>query len=202
MDTQVPTDWQQVHSITLRLLQGQQMQLKEMVQVRAPEEWIQRFSQQQDLCEKIEAQQMTLGREGEGARHPRMSPDDAIEAYLEAFERTATAAKWDPGSWVAQIGPFLIRPAQAAYRALNRVEARDYKKVKAAILYHLEISSETYSQKFRARKGPEGIQTQLLAQMLKDLAERWLPPETHTLQEVIDLIVLEQFLTDLSSSSQ
>lgn len=58
---------------------------------------------------------MSLGREGDGAMLPYISTDDDIDAYLEAFERTATAAKWDPGSWVARIGPLFIGQAQAAY---------------------------------------------------------------------------------------
>uniref|UniRef100_A0A7M4FGE1 SCAN box domain-containing protein n=1 Tax=Crocodylus porosus TaxID=8502 RepID=A0A7M4FGE1_CROPO len=100
------------------------------------------------------------------ARLPRMSPDNNVEAYLEAFERTATAAKWDPSSWASWIGPLL------------------------------------YCQKFWAWKGMEGACPRPLAQLLRDLAEWWLQLETHTLQEVVDLIVLEQFLTDLSNSSQ
>lgn len=66
------------------------------------------------------------------------------------------------------------------------MEARNYRKVKAEILYHLEISSETYHQKFQAQKGPEETQPHLLAQMLRDLAEQWIQPETRKLQEVIE----------------
>ncbi|KYO29085.1 hypothetical protein Y1Q_0009886 [Alligator mississippiensis] len=90
---------------------------------------IQLFARKQDLCEKIEAQQISLVREGDGPGLPRMSVEDYVEAYLEAFERAVMATKLDPGSWVAKLGPLLIGPAQAAYRALNRVQAWDYKKI-------------------------------------------------------------------------
>lgn len=73
-----------------------------------------------------------------------MFPEDDVEA----FERMAMAAKWDPSSWAVRIGPLLIGPAQAAYHTLTRTEVRDYQKVKEAILYRLEISPETYHQQF------------------------------------------------------
>lgn len=48
------------------------MQLEEIVcvQTQEAETWIQLFSQKQYLCEKIEAQQASQGREGEGAHSP------------------------------------------------------------------------------------------------------------------------------------
>ncbi|KYO40150.1 hypothetical protein Y1Q_0022083 [Alligator mississippiensis] len=64
---------------------------------------------------------------------PRMTKEDEMEAYLEAFERAAMAANWDPGSWSAKLGPLLIGPVQAAYQALNRTEARDYSKIMAHV---------------------------------------------------------------------
>ncbi|KYO38491.1 hypothetical protein Y1Q_0015720 [Alligator mississippiensis] len=131
-----------------------------------------------------------------------MMGEDDVEAYLEAFEQEVTAAKWDPGSWATKLGRLLIGPAQAAYRALSRAVARDYKKVKAAILHRLDISPETYQHKFRAKKGPKYSRPQLLVQTLRDLTERWLQPEEHTTQEVIDRIILEQFLIDLMGSAQ
>lgn len=87
---------------------------------------------------------MSLGREGEGSQFPRMTPLYDVEAYLEAFERTAMSARWDLSTWEMQIGPLFIGPMQAAYLALTRTEAQDYGKVKEAIQYHLKISLETY----------------------------------------------------------
>ncbi|KYO27357.1 hypothetical protein Y1Q_0021272 [Alligator mississippiensis] len=131
-----------------------------------------------------------------------MTGEDDVEAYLEAFERAVMATKWDPGSWTAKLGPLIIGPTQAAYRASNRTEDSDYSKVKAAILYRLEISPETYRHKFRAKKGPEYSQPRLLVQTLRDLVKRWLQPEEHTVKEVVDKKILEQFLTDLTGSTQ
>lgn len=80
---------------------------------------IQLFSQQQDISMKIEAQAVSLGRDGEGSQFSRMTTQDDVEAYLESFERTAAACKWDLSSWVVRIGPLLIDPVQAAYWAVT-----------------------------------------------------------------------------------
>lgn len=69
------------------------------------------------------------------------------------------------------------------------------------ILYRLEISPETYHQKFRAKKKVE-LRPRLLAQSLRDLVECCLHPEERTMVEITDLIVLEQFLVDLGDQIQ
>lgn len=51
----------------------------------------------------------------DGSRFPKMTSQDDVEAYLEAFKRTVAACKWDPSSWAVHIGPLLIGPAEAAY---------------------------------------------------------------------------------------
>ncbi|KYO35309.1 hypothetical protein Y1Q_0007903 [Alligator mississippiensis] len=83
---------------------------------------------------------------------PRMTKDDDPEAYIEAFEQMATQTGLDRSQWGHQLGALVIDEAQAAYRALSREEAQDYEAVKAAILYRLEISPESYRQAFKARK--------------------------------------------------
>ncbi|KYO35289.1 hypothetical protein Y1Q_0007887 [Alligator mississippiensis] len=80
---------------------------------------------------------------------PRVTKDDDPEAYIEAFEWTAIQMGLDRSQWGHQLGALVIDEAQAAYRALSREEAQDYEAVKAAILYRLEISPESYWQAFR-----------------------------------------------------
>lgn len=48
--------------------------------------------QQQELSEKIEAQQAAITRMTEGVRMLKMMTDDDVEAFLESFERTALSA--------------------------------------------------------------------------------------------------------------
>lgn len=93
-----------------------------------------------------------MTQEGEGTRFPKMCPQDDPEGFLEAFEHTAMTLKWNLARCAVRLGPLLIGPAQAAYRALTRMEAWDYGKVKAIILYQLEISPRLISKSSGLRK--------------------------------------------------
>lgn len=97
---------------------------------------------------------------------PKMTVDD--EAYLEAFEQTTTVAGWDCSKWASLLGPLLIGQSQVAIRALSCTETNDYKAVKQAILYRLEILPELYRHQFRAPKRLEEKRPWILAQILKD----------------------------------
>lgn len=59
-----------------------------------------------------------------------------------------------------------------------------------------------YRQKFRIKKKIEEIRTRMLAQVLSDAATRWIQPASKTVEEVVDLLVLEQFIKDLKGNTQ
>lgn len=86
--------------------------------------------------------------------------------------------------------------AQAAYRALTCEEAGDYKKLKEAILYWMEVSTGFELERVKRRSGLG------FCCSLRELAQWCLKPETQTLAEVIDTIVLEQFIGDLMGRTQ
>lgn len=69
-------------------MQAQQVQLKELIWVWAQEAdaRIAALTRQQDLNEKIQAQQAAVLGASEKFRIPKMTIKDNVEAYLEAFE--------------------------------------------------------------------------------------------------------------------
>uniref|UniRef100_A0A8C8RXM7 SCAN box domain-containing protein n=1 Tax=Pelusios castaneus TaxID=367368 RepID=A0A8C8RXM7_9SAUR len=85
-------------------------------------------------------------------------------------------------------------PPQAAYRALSDEAARDYEAVKEAILDVLDITPETFRRRFRGTPYNLGVRPRALAQELKEACRRWLRPEQHSKEDLLDTIVLEQFL--------
>ncbi|KYO26743.1 hypothetical protein Y1Q_0019206 [Alligator mississippiensis] len=86
---------------------------------------------------------------------PKMTRDDGLEAYIEAFEHHALMTGLEKEYWASQLGAPIIGKPQATYRALTRDEARNYERVKAAILYWFEINPDYYRKQFWAKKAPD-----------------------------------------------
>lgn len=103
----------------------------------------------------------------------------------------ATVAAWLPNCWANFLAPYIIRPAQAAYRVLDSMDAQDYHKVKTAILDYSDISPDTCHQCFQRGKYPPRTCTQVMTQSLKDY---WPVPGGQTGVHIAENIVLKQFI--------
>uniref|UniRef100_A0A8C0GB54 SCAN box domain-containing protein n=1 Tax=Chelonoidis abingdonii TaxID=106734 RepID=A0A8C0GB54_CHEAB len=84
--------------------------------------------------------------------------------------------------------------AQSANWGLLIEEARDYTQVKAAILDALDVSPETFRQRFRSLAYNAGARPQLVAQQLRDLCKRWLQLDRRSPEELLEQVISEQFL--------
>ena len=94
------------------------------------------------------------------------------------------------------LGPQLTGKAQQAYAALSSEVSKDFTKVKEAIFKWYDINDETYRQRFRAAKEKEGESPTEIVTRLTDMAAKWLK-KCKTRAKVIDMIVMEQFITML-----
>lgn len=56
----------------------------------------------------------------------KMMPEDDLEAFLNTFESTATAAGWAHHQWAAVLIPCLIGPAQQAMDTLPPANLTEY----------------------------------------------------------------------------
>ncbi|KAM9112892.1 uncharacterized protein ACDP82_019747 [Pangshura tecta] len=133
---------------------------------------------------------------------PELTPEDDIEVYLASFERVAEACHWPRREWVTRLLPFLTGKAQQAISSLNAREARDYGKVKAAILRGCNISTEMQRLHFRQFRYQEAKGPQEVCSRLRELSHRWLKPEIRTKEQIMELLILEQFLTILPEEIQ
>lgn len=129
-------------------------------------------------------------------------PEDDIEAYLEAFEWIACTCHWPREEWVARLRLHLNNKILPAGRTLEFSSAQDYSLVKESILKQHGLTAETQRRSFRQlqyeeAQGPRETHTKLRA-----LCQRWLKPEKHTKEQMLDLLVLEQFLTILPQEMQ
>ncbi|KAL7868346.1 hypothetical protein SRHO_G00097300 [Serrasalmus rhombeus] len=88
--------------------------------------------------------------------------------------------------------------ARSAYVAMDISYSNDYKKVKEVILKKYEISAETYRQRFRATDiWPDETPRELYVR-LKELFAKWTKPEEHTVQQMSEILILEQFMRMVS----
>ncbi|XP_030400979.1 zinc finger and SCAN domain-containing protein 31-like isoform X1 [Gopherus evgoodei] len=133
---------------------------------------------------------------------PELTPEDDIEVYLASFERVAEACHLPRREWVTRLLPSLTGKAQQAISSLDAREARDYGKVKAAILRGCNISTEMQRLHFRQFRYQEAKGPREVCSRLRELSHRWLKPEIRTKEQIMELLILEQFLTILPEEIQ
>ncbi|XP_060094013.1 zinc finger and SCAN domain-containing protein 30-like [Heteronotia binoei] len=130
------------------------------------------------------------------------APWDDTKAFLASFEQVAEACHWPNNEWVARLLPALSGEAKQAYIRLEARDREDYGKVKAAILQGDAMSREKIRQHFRQfcyqeAEGPRGAHSRL-----QELCFQWLKVERLTKEQILELLILEQFLTVLPPEIQ
>ncbi|XP_061475632.1 zinc finger and SCAN domain-containing protein 2-like isoform X1 [Rhineura floridana] len=130
------------------------------------------------------------------------SPWEDTKAFLASFEQVASACRWPRDKWVTLLLPSLSGEAEQAFSGLSSPDRGDYGKVKAAILQGEAILRERQRQHFRQfcyrdTEGPRAVYSRL-----RELCRQWLRAERHTKEEILELLILEQFLTVLPQEMQ
>ncbi|XP_061444067.1 zinc finger protein 883-like [Rhineura floridana] len=120
---------------------------------------------------------------------------------LPTFERVADACQWPRGEGMAKLVPNLSGEAQQAFNNLETRD-RDYGRVKVAILRGDVASRETQRQRFRQFHYQETEGPREACSQLRELCHRWLEPESRTKEQILELLILEQFLTILPKEIQ
>ncbi|XP_053118581.1 zinc finger and SCAN domain-containing protein 32-like [Hemicordylus capensis] len=133
---------------------------------------------------------------------PELTLSEDVETYLATFEDVAEACKWPKEQWVTRLVPALNGAALQAYNSLDPRESGDYGKVKAAILREDSASLERQRQNFRHFRYQEAEGPRDVCSRLRGLCHRWLEPESRTKEQIVELLVLEQFLTILPEEMQ
>ncbi|XP_029769018.1 zinc finger and SCAN domain-containing protein 31-like isoform X2 [Terrapene carolina triunguis] len=131
-----------------------------------------------------------------------LTPEEDIEAYLASFEQVAEACQWPRGEWVTRLVPALSGKARQVVSSLDARDAGDYGKVKAAVLRGCDIGMETQRQRFRQFRYQEAEGPRAVFCRLWELSHRWLKPEIRTKEQIMELLILEQFLTILPEEIQ
>ncbi|XP_054831588.1 zinc finger protein 287-like isoform X2 [Eublepharis macularius] len=130
------------------------------------------------------------------------SPWEDAKAFLASFEQVAKACQWPREEWAARLLPALSGEAQRAFGRLEVTDREDYRKVKAAILRDEANRMETLRQHFRQFRSREVEDPRRIYSQLQELCHRWLRPERHSKEQILELLILEQFLTILPPELQ
>nr|XP_034963210.1 zinc finger and SCAN domain-containing protein 2-like isoform X2 [Zootoca vivipara] len=130
------------------------------------------------------------------------TPWDDAPTFLASFEQVAEAYRWPKEEWAARLLPALGGEAEQAFKSLEGPDREDYGKVKAAILQGDTMNRENYRQHFRCFSYQEAEGPRVAYTRLQELCYRWLKVEKHSKEEILELLILEQFLAVLPSEMQ
>nr|XP_028576012.1 zinc finger protein 397-like isoform X1 [Podarcis muralis] len=130
------------------------------------------------------------------------APWDDAKAFLASFEQVAGACQWPREEWAARLLPALSGEAKQAFVALEAGDRKDYGKVKAAILRGDAIKMEVQRQHFRKFRYQQVEDPQRIHLQLQELCHRWLKPERRSKEQILELLVLEQFVASLPPELQ
>nr|XP_056723165.1 zinc finger protein 18-like [Euleptes europaea] len=147
-----------------------------------------------------------------GLEHPRRAcgnpllmdstPCENIKAFLSSFEQIAEACRWPREEWVSRLLPALSGEVVRFFGHLEAGDRENYGKVKAAILRGNTMRLETQRQHFRQLRCREADDPRRVYSQLRELCHQWLRPERHTKEQILELLILEQFLAILPHELQ
>ena len=147
------------------------------------------------LQKQLAARDVTPVKAGEFIA--KMGASDEIEAYLHAFEATATRERWPKEQWVGLLAPFLTGEALNAVRDLVPGRAKDYDHLKAEILGRHGLTKFGMAQRFHTWTFQPDQPPRAQMHELVRITRKWLEPERNTAAEVVEAIVVDRYLRAL-----
>ncbi len=131
----------------------------------------------------------------------KIGPQDDPEAFLDLFEKTAEAWGWAQTDWPVRLIPLLTGEAQLAAQQLPVQNLLVYDDLKRAILQRVGRSPEQHRQRFRSLELGENGRPFVMAHQLRDACRRWLLAGEGGVEQIIDRVVLEQFIARLPTKT-
>lgn len=131
-----------------------------------------------------------------------LTPWEDPRAFLASFEKVAVACRWPRKEWVTRLLPALNEEAEKAFIALSAKDREDYWKVKSAVLHQEAAIREKQRQEFRRFCFQEAEGPRQVLGRLRELLCQWLRAERSSKEQILELLLLEQFLNILPREMQ
>ncbi|MGL5566411.1 MAG: hypothetical protein ACRDC4_11860, partial [Plesiomonas sp.] len=131
----------------------------------------------------------------------KMGQLDDPEAFIDVFERTAELKGWSKEDWSMRLLPLLSGESQVAAHQLPAPNLLVYDDLKRAILQRVGRTPEQHRQRFRTLTLEESGRPFIFAHQLREACRMWLMAEVSDVEDVIDRVVLEQFVAKLPATT-
>ncbi|XP_032998324.1 uncharacterized protein LOC117042785 isoform X2 [Lacerta agilis] len=125
---------------------------------------------------------------------PACLPWSDSMAFLASFEGAAAVRHWARGEWVTRLAPSSGREADRASSPLNVTEVGSSGKGREDF-----VGTEMQDPQLCPQKA-EGLRE--VCYRLRELCQQWLTPKTPMEEQVLELVILEQFLSILPLDMQ
>ncbi|GFO04005.1 retroviral-like aspartic protease 1 [Plakobranchus ocellatus] len=159
------------------------------------------------LQAKIEAGIIKNEPDGSGARssdagskHPKLSNfqdgRDDLDIWLTRFERFAESNGWSREKWSSSLCALLTGRALDCYGRLSAEQAKDYDKVKEALMKKYDLKEVGYRRRLSTCKLAEGESPDMFIVRIVAYLDRWieLSKTDKSYEKLKDLIVRQQFM--------
>jgi len=137
---------------------------KEMERVRLEREKVEKEKMELSL-KKMAIEAKTQGYDmdlfsSKGIKGPKMPPFDELkdnmDSFINRFERYAETQKWQKDEWATFLSALLRGKALDVYSRLPAEEAKDFERLKDALLRRFQMTEDGFRDKFRTSKSEQG----------------------------------------------
>ncbi|XP_062977894.1 uncharacterized protein LOC134395661 [Elgaria multicarinata webbii] len=132
----------------------------------------------------------------------QLGDKNAIELSPVSIDGETKTSQWPGPEEVSQISPGLNGEPEAASKCLEFREGEDREMATEDIPGQGDISAEIQRKRFRYFRYRESEGPREVSRRLQELCHRWLKPEKHTKEQILETLILEQFVTILPQEMQ